>query len=147
MSEVVVDDIVAMLPPLLQSMEALAFITRHLNPPDFDQVMESVGTPEQPLQEARSHLTEWPARFMDVRSSLETASDAVLAAFGGLREVQHGNGDLYAAYRALRHAASRSAIRATASGLLSGPNLGSSPATCTSMTRSTVSMGRRGISA
>jgi phospholipase/carboxylesterase len=42
---------------------------------------------------------------MDVRSSLETASDAVLAAFGGLREVQHGNGDLYAAYRALRRAA------------------------------------------
>ena len=36
MSEAVVDDIVAVLPPLLQSLEALGFIARHLNPPDFD---------------------------------------------------------------------------------------------------------------
>jgi phospholipase/carboxylesterase len=35
MSEAVVDDIVAVLPPLLQSLEALGFIARHLNPPDF----------------------------------------------------------------------------------------------------------------
>ena len=38
MSEAVVDDIVAVLPPLLQSLEALAFVARHLNPPDFDQI-------------------------------------------------------------------------------------------------------------
>ena len=35
MSEAVVDDIVAVLPPLLQSLEALGFIARHLNPPAF----------------------------------------------------------------------------------------------------------------
>ena len=35
---------------------------------------------------------------------LEAASDAALAAFAGLREVQHGNGDLVAVFRALRHA-------------------------------------------
>ena len=34
MSEAVVDDIVAVLPPLLQSLEALGFIARRLNPPD-----------------------------------------------------------------------------------------------------------------
>ena len=105
MTEAVVDDIVAMLPRLLQSMEALAFIARHLNPPDFDRVMASVGTPEAPLQAARSQLSEWPAKFLDVRTSLEAASEAVLAAFEGLRDVQHGNADLYAAHRALRHAA------------------------------------------
>ncbi len=33
MSEAVVDDIVVVLPPLLQSLEALGFIARHLNPP------------------------------------------------------------------------------------------------------------------
>ena len=33
MSEAVVDDIVAVLPPLLQSLEALGFVARHLNPP------------------------------------------------------------------------------------------------------------------
>ncbi|HET9585021.1 MAG TPA: phospholipase, partial [Bradyrhizobium sp.] len=43
MSEAVVDDIVAVLPPLFQSLEALGFVARYLNPPDFDRVMESVG--------------------------------------------------------------------------------------------------------
>ena len=43
MSEAVVDDIVAVLPPLLQSLEALGFIARYLNPPDFDRVMEAAG--------------------------------------------------------------------------------------------------------
>jgi phospholipase/carboxylesterase len=104
MSEAVVDDIVAVLPPLLQSLEALAFVVRHLNPPDFDRVMEALGTPEDALKATRSRLSEWPQQFLDVRSSLDTASDAALAAFDGLRAVQHGNGDLYAAFRALRYA-------------------------------------------
>ena len=54
MSEAVVDDIVAVLPPLLQSLEALAFVARHLNPPDFDRVMETVGAPEEELQAVRT---------------------------------------------------------------------------------------------
>jgi phospholipase/carboxylesterase len=104
MSEAVVDDIVAMLPPLLQSLEALAFISRNLNPPDFGRVMEAVGTPEDALRTARSRLSKWPEQFLDVRTALDAASEAVLAAFLGLRDVQHGNGDLYAVFRALRYA-------------------------------------------
>jgi phospholipase/carboxylesterase len=104
MSEAVVDDIVAVLPPLLQSLEALGFIARHLNPPTFDSVMEAVGTPDQALQEVRSRLADWPEQFAHVRAPLETASDAALAAFQGLRAVQHGNGDLIAVFRALRYA-------------------------------------------
>ena len=50
MSEAVVDDIVAVLPPLLQSLEALGFITRHLNPPDFGSVMEAAGEPDAALR-------------------------------------------------------------------------------------------------
>ena len=46
MSEAVIDDIVAVLPPLLQSIETLAFVARHLNPPDFDRVMQTIGAPE-----------------------------------------------------------------------------------------------------
>ncbi len=67
MSEAVVDDIVAVLPPLLQSLEALSFIARHLNPPDFDRVMEAAGAPEETLRAARAQLAEWPAEFADVR--------------------------------------------------------------------------------
>jgi phospholipase/carboxylesterase len=104
MSEAVVDDIVAVLPPLMQSLEALAFVARHLNPPDFGRVMDALGTPEAALQAARSRLSKWPEQFLPVRASLDAASDAALAAFEGLRAVQHGNGDLYGAFRALRYA-------------------------------------------
>jgi phospholipase/carboxylesterase len=103
MSEAVVDDIVAMLPPLLQSLEALGFIARHLNPPDFGNVMEAAGTPDEALQAARSRLADWPKEFADLRAPLESSSAAALAAFEGLRAVQHGHGDLMAVFRALRY--------------------------------------------
>jgi phospholipase/carboxylesterase len=95
---------VAVLPPLLQSLEALGFVARHLNPPDFGRVMHAAGTPDADLQSVRSRLADWPEEFADVRTALETASDAALAAFQGLRAVQGGNGDLIAVFRALRHA-------------------------------------------
>lgn len=103
MSEAVVDDIVALLPPLLQSLEALAFVARHLNPPDFDRVMLAAGKPEQALQAARAGLAQWPEKFADVRRALDAASDATLQAFAGLRAVQNGQGDLVAVFRALRY--------------------------------------------
>ena len=70
MSEAVVDDIVAVLPPLLQSLEALSYVARHLNPPDFGRVMQAVGAPERALQAARSRLGRWPDNFADVRGAI-----------------------------------------------------------------------------
>jgi phospholipase/carboxylesterase len=104
MSEAVVDDIVAVLPPLLQSLETLGYIARHLHPPDFDSIMEAAGAPEQALRAVRPRLADWPEQFAHLRAPLQAASDAVLAAFEGLRAVQHGNGDLVGVFRALRHA-------------------------------------------
>jgi len=43
MSEAVVDDIVAVLPPLLNALEALAFFQRNLHPPAFGSVMNAIG--------------------------------------------------------------------------------------------------------
>jgi phospholipase/carboxylesterase len=103
MSEAVVDDIVAVLPPLLQSLEALGFIARHLNPPDFGRVMEAAGSPDQALRAVRPRLAQWPEQFAEIKTSLESASDAALAAFEGLRTVENGDGDLVAVFRALRY--------------------------------------------
>jgi len=100
-----VGDIVAVLPPLLRSLEALSFVARHLNPPDFDPVMAAAGQPDQALQAVRPRLSDWPGEFAGLKASLEAASDEALKAFSGLRAVQQGNGDLIAAFRALRHAA------------------------------------------
>jgi phospholipase/carboxylesterase len=104
MSEAVVDDIVAVLPPLLQSLESLGFVARHLNPPDFGRVMEAAGIPDEVLRVVRPRLAQWPEDFSDVRTALETSSDAALAAFEGLRTVQNGHGDLVSVFKALRYA-------------------------------------------
>src|SRR6516165_3977207 len=68
-----------------------------------EAVMDEIGAPEEKLRSARARLGEWPEKFTDVRTSLETASDAALAAFTGLRAVQRGHGDIVAVFRALRH--------------------------------------------
>ncbi|MCA6115937.1 phospholipase [Bradyrhizobium sp. WSM 1738] len=104
MSEAVVEDIVAVLPPLLQSLEALGFVARYLNPPDFDRVMEAAGQPDDDLRAVRPRLEQWPAEFSDIKTALATASDAALAAFAGLRVVQNGRGDFVSLFRALRYA-------------------------------------------
>lgn len=103
MSEAVIDDIVAVLPPLLQSLESLGFVARHLNPPDFGRVMEAAGEPDEALRTVRPRLAAWPEEFSQVRTALEAASDAALSAFAGLRTVQNGNGDLVSVFKALRY--------------------------------------------
>jgi phospholipase/carboxylesterase len=104
MSEAAVDDIVALLPPLLTSIDALAFVARYLNPPDFDAVLEAAGTPDETLRAARARLGEWPERLSAVRAALDTATDAALAGFEGLRNVAEQPEGVRAAYRALRNA-------------------------------------------
>src|SRR5438105_360948 len=103
MSDAVVDDIVAVLPPLLQTLESLGFIARHLDPPNFGRVMDAAGTPDEALQAVRPRLAEWPEQFANIRSALEAASDAALTSYRGLRAVLNGEGDLVSVYRALRH--------------------------------------------
>ena len=103
MSEAVVDDIVAVLPPLLQSLESLGFVARHLNPPDFGRVMEAAGAPDEALRAVRPRLAQWPEEFAGIGTALASASDAALAAFEGLRAVQNGHGDLVSVFKALRY--------------------------------------------
>jgi phospholipase/carboxylesterase len=102
MSEAVIDNVVAVLPPLLQSLESLGFIARHFHPPSFDRVMDAAGQPDEELNAVRSRLAGWPTGFADIQSALETASDAALSAFSGLRAVRAGQGDMTLAFRALR---------------------------------------------
>jgi len=104
MSETVVDDIVAVLPPLLQSLESLGFVARHLNPPDFGHVMQAAGSPDEALRAVRPRLAQWPEEFAGIGAALASASDAALAAFEGLRTVQNGHGDLVSVFKALRYA-------------------------------------------
>jgi phospholipase/carboxylesterase len=103
MTEAVVDDIVAVLPPLLQALEGLGFVARHLHPPDFGSVMQLAGTPDEALRAARPRLAGWDDRFADLHEPLHAASRHALDAFGSLRAVAAGDGDLMDVFRALRH--------------------------------------------
>lgn len=103
MSDAVVDDIVALLPPLLQSVEALGFVARYLHPPEFGEVMRLIGTPDADLRTALPRLAAWPEAFAHLRDPLQVAAGHVTAAFDGLRKAESGEGDLIAVFRALRH--------------------------------------------
>ncbi|KYG22269.1 phospholipase [Bradyrhizobium sp. AT1] len=103
MTEAVVDDIVVVLPPLLNALEALGFFQRHLHPPAFASVMNEIGAPDDALRAARTSIGNWPDQFAEMRERLDRACDETLAAFAGIREVERGNGDLVAVFRALRH--------------------------------------------
>jgi phospholipase/carboxylesterase len=91
--------------PLLRALEMLAFVARHLHPPELDDLLASVGTPEDGLKVALARAPQWPQQLSGVRDALGAASEATISAFAGLREAQHEGGDIRAAYRALRHVA------------------------------------------
>ena len=103
MTDDVVDDMVAVLPPLLQTLESLGFVSRYLNPLDFGAVIEAAGTPDRELRAARPRLESWPETFADVRTVLAASCDAALSAFDGLREVAGHEEGIRAAYRPLRY--------------------------------------------
>lgn len=103
MTEAVVDDIVAVLPPLLNALEALGYFQRHLHPPAFASVMNAIGAPDDALRAAHVVIGKWPEQFAGMREQLDRACNETLSAFAGIRDVERGNGDLVAVFRALRH--------------------------------------------
>ncbi|MCA6124387.1 phospholipase [Bradyrhizobium sp. WSM 1704] len=103
MTDAVIDDIVAVLPSLLQTLESLSFVARNLNPAEFGNVMQIAGEPDETLQAVKPRLAEWPEKFAHIKTALEASTDAALAGYAGLRAVQNGEGDLVSVFRALRY--------------------------------------------
>jgi phospholipase/carboxylesterase len=94
-------DLVAILPPLLQSLETLGFIGRYLNPPDLAAVVTAAGTPHEALRAELPRLVVWPEPLQGMRDRIEAAGQAVLKAFDGLIAAQASRDGVFAAYRAL----------------------------------------------
>ncbi|HWA62943.1 MAG TPA: hypothetical protein VG939_16295 [Caulobacteraceae bacterium] len=101
MRDVVLDDLTAILPPLLQSLDALGFVSRYLHPPDFAAVLEAAGAPDAALAETLTRMDAWPAELGGLREILTGVADEASAAFAELRG--GGGDDMRTAYRALRH--------------------------------------------
>ena len=96
------DDVVAVLPPLLQALDRLGFVSRYLHPAHFGQVLDAVGEPEVALAAARRRLENWPGELADVQAALAAASDSAIAAFAALRAAPEAEDGLMATFRALR---------------------------------------------
>src|SRR5262249_55017314 len=69
------DSRVALLPPLLGALEALAWIGRHANPYDVGPALAQVGEPETAILDSVGRLGGWPERLAPLRERLEAASE------------------------------------------------------------------------
>lgn len=92
-----------LLVPLLQSLTALEFVARHLDPLAIESVIEGIGTPDDSLRAVRRELDDDSRVLQSDARQLLVASDEVLAAFDGIRNVLQQGDDLYALFRAMRH--------------------------------------------
>eukprot|EP01041_Mallomonas_annulata_P042079 gene42079-66282_t len=68
MTQPEVDDLSAIIPPLLRSLEALEFISRYMNPRDFDAVLDACGTPDEGLRQSLTLLTTWSPELTGLRA-------------------------------------------------------------------------------
>jgi phospholipase/carboxylesterase len=95
----------ALVPALLQALETLGRIARHLHPP-LDALLEAAGPSEAMLREGRASFDActWPEQLVTLRQQLASSADEAIRAFEGLREAAASPDGARQAYRALRHA-------------------------------------------
>ena len=91
---------------LLEAMDALGTVARHMGPANLAALLSTAGTREALLRDAveRCAASAWPELLGRVRGDLLAAADEALLAFDGLRAGITGSGGIREAYRALRHA-------------------------------------------
>ena len=83
---------------LLDALDALGFIARHLHPPRIEELVATLGDRDAALRKALADAV-WPDQLRD---QIESAAAATLRACDGLRAAVGPTGELRQAYRALR---------------------------------------------
>jgi len=102
MPDETLDALVAVVPPLVQSLEALGHVSRGVGAVPFDELMTAVGAPDAVLSAALPSLESWPEQLAGLRAPLEGAAAIALTAFADLRAVPEAEDGMTAVYRALR---------------------------------------------
>ena len=93
-----------LVPPLLDALEALQYLSRHMDPAQIADHLVSVGAPEAPLEAALPAIraADWPDHLTGFRDHLTASSECTLRAFEGLRAAITAPDGLRQAYRAIR---------------------------------------------
>ncbi|MEQ9143168.1 MAG: phospholipase [Parvibaculaceae bacterium] len=104
-TDTLTDAITALVPPLLHALEGLAFISRHLHPPQFAQIVDHVGDLDRGVAEGLAvfEAAPWPDHLAGFRDRLVAAAVSTQRAYEELRAARDDPNGIIAAYRALRH--------------------------------------------
>jgi phospholipase/carboxylesterase len=94
--------LVAVVPPLMQSLEALGQVSRYFAAVPFEEIMAAIGSPAVALIEALPRLEAWPERLSGLRAALDTAGQVAVTAFEGLRAAPEAEDGMTAVFRATR---------------------------------------------
>lgn len=102
--DAILDAIMALVPQLLDAMEALGFVGRHLHPSHLAELMEHVGEPDGPVRAGLEVFSkiEWPDDLARFHMQIEKSGEAACRAFEGLRAACNDPNGVFAAYKAMR---------------------------------------------
>jgi len=99
------DATTALVPVLMSSLEALAWVGRHLHPPELPALAGALVEFDERLAAARTQFAavNWPEALTEFRDRVLTSTDAAMRALSGIAgSVSDPNGVL-GAYRAMRY--------------------------------------------
>src|SRR5450432_1569641 len=102
MADETLETLVAVVPPLMQSLEGLGQVSRYFAAVPLEAIRAAVGEPEAALREALPRLEAWPERLAGLRQALESAGQTAIAAYDGLRAAPEADDVMTAVFRALR---------------------------------------------
>lgn len=93
-----------LVPPLLDALEILQYLARHMDPAQIADHLAGIGMPEVPLQAALLpfRTVTWTDHPTGLHDHLTDATEATLSAFEGLRAAVTTPDGLRQAYRAIR---------------------------------------------
>jgi len=101
-TDAMTDAITALVPALLHALEGLAFISRHLHPPQMDTVLGHVGRLDVGVKDGLTifQSVAWPDDLSAFKERLESSATSTMRAY---EELHGAAGDIMNSYKALRH--------------------------------------------
>jgi len=98
------EGLVRLIPLLLESLDRLEAITRHMHPPRLAELAESLGPDDVALTDAleQVRVATWPEGLTPFRDQIVLAAESVARAHAGLREAGSSPSGRFLAYRAAR---------------------------------------------
>lgn len=104
-TDALTDAITALVPPLLHALEGIAFISRHLHPPQLETVIAHVGPLDTRMQDGINafETMTWPEDLTAFKDRILSAVTSTTHAYEELRASLEDPNGIMATYRGLRH--------------------------------------------